>query len=170
MLDLLVLSLAGCCATAQPAAPSPSRVRTVPCEEAIDHVRFPYVGGGPFRPRQVLAAASVPGPFVPQTSPTESKPWTYFAKWGMVVRGGAGPPVTVTVPRAWRTRVAISWGNAQHAVFHTLRFPRCGVDSAQGNAYAGGFFIRREFDCVPLRYEVGARSRTLWFGVGRRCR
>ena len=172
MLDLLVLSLAGCCATAQPAAPPPSRVRTVPCEEVIDHVGFPYAGGGDprFLPRLVLAAVSAPGPFVPQTTPTESRPWTYFAKWGMVVRGGAGTRVTVTVPAAWRTRVAVSWGNAQHSVFHTLHFPRCGIDSAQGNAYAGGFFIRREFDCVPLRYQVGARSKTLWFGVGRRCR
>ena len=174
MLAELVLALAGCCAPVPaeaPVAPVVSPVRTVPCEEVIDHVRFPYLGNRDprYRARLVLDAVSAPGPFVPQTTPTESRPWTYFAKWGMVVRGGAGPAVTVTVPRAWRARVAISWGNAQHTVFHTLRFPRCGVDRAQGNAYAGGFFIRKEFDCVPLRYQVGARSKMLWFGVGRRC-
>ena len=69
----------------------------------------------------------------------------------------------------WRDRLAISWGNAQHDVFHTLRFPRCGLDEGTGNAYAGGFFLRRQSDCVPLRFEVGERRRVLWFGVGRRC-
>ena len=170
MVAELVLALAGCCAPAHAEAPV-APVRTVPCEEVIDHVRFPYLGNRDlrFRARLVLDAVSAPGPFVPQTAPTESRPWTYFAKWGMVVRGGAGPAVTVTVPRAWRGRVAISWGNAQHTVFHTLHFPRCGVDRAQGNAYAGGFFLRRASDCVPLVYRVGTRSKTLWFGVGRRC-
>ena len=63
MLDLLVLSLAGCCATAQPAVPPPSRVRTVPCEEVIDHVRFPYLGNRDprYRARLVLDAVSAPG-------------------------------------------------------------------------------------------------------------
>lgn len=170
MLAEFVLALAGCCAPAPAEAPV-APVRTVPCEEVIDQVRFPYLGNRDlrFRARLVLDAVSAPGPFVPQTTPTESRPWTYFAKWGMVVRGGAGQAVTVTVPRAWRGRVAISWGNAQHTVFHTLHFPRCGVDRAQGNAYAGGFFLRRASDCVPLVYLVGARSKTLWFGVGRRC-
>ena len=172
MLAELLVATALTAASARPAVASVAPgERTVPCEEVIDHVRFPYIGNRDprFRARLVLAAVSAPGAFVPQVSPTESRPWSSFAKWGMVVRAGAGAPVTVTVPRAWRDRLAISWGNAQHDVFHTLRFPRCGLDAGTGNAYAGGFFLRRQSDCVPLRFEVGERRRVLWFGIGRRC-
>ena len=49
----------------------------------------------------------------------------------------------MSVPRTWRNRVAIVWGNGGHRVFHTLRFPRCGDDPGSGNAYAGGFFLRK---------------------------
>ena len=144
-------------------------VRTVPCSEVIDSTRFPYVGSRQYPSQLVLGAVSAPARHVPQSAPTGTSPWTYFSKWGMVVRGGAGADVTVTVPLAWRRRVAISWGNAQHRVFHTLRFPRCGEDAARGNAYAGGFFLRREADCVPLRLRVGTRTQLAWFGIVRRC-
>ena len=102
----------------------------------------------------------------------------HLLKW---VHGGApvgddcgtwrpGADVSVTVPRAWRDRLAISWGNAGHAVYHTLRFRRCGADAGVGTAYAGGFFLRREGGCVPLRFRVGTRTRLVWFGIVRRCR
>ena len=73
MLAELVLALAGCCAPAHAEAPV-APVRTVPCEEVIDHVRFPYLGNRDlrYRARLVLDAVSAPGPFVPQTTPTES--------------------------------------------------------------------------------------------------
>lgn len=143
--------------------------RTVPCSEVIDTTRFPHVGNVEYPSQLVLGAVSAPGRYLPQSSPTGTRPWTYFSKWGMVVRAGAGADVSVTVPLAWRSRVAISWGNAQHRVFHTLRFPRCGEDAARGNAYAGGFFLRREGDCVPLRFRVGTRTKLVWFGIVRRC-
>lgn len=135
-------------------------------------MRFPHLGNRDprYRTRLVLGSVSAPGALVPQSSPTESKPWTHFAKWGMVFRAGSGADVSVTVPPAWRSRVAISWGNAQHGrVFHTLRFPRCGADSTRGNAYAGGFFLSRQADCIPLRFRVGTRTKLLWFGIARRC-
>ena len=37
-------------------------------------------------------------------------------------------------------------------------------------AYAGGFFLRSPSVCVPLIFRVGARSATVRFGIGRRCR
>jgi hypothetical protein len=144
--------------------------RTVPCSEVIDTTRFPHVGSAQYPSQLVLGAVSAPGRHVPQSSPTGTPPWTHFSKWGMVIRGGAGTDVSVTVPLAWRNRAAISWGNAQHRVFHTLRFPRCGDDSGEGHAYAGGFFLRRPADCVPLRFRVGTRTQVVWFGIVRRCR
>jgi hypothetical protein len=144
--------------------------RTVPCAESIQTVAFPHLGGRQYPAQQVLGAASAPGKHVPQSSETGAPPWTWFSKWGMVVRGGLGPAVVVSVPRAWRTRVAISWGNARHGrVFHTLRFLRCGDDAAQGHAYAGGFFLRRPSGCVPLRFTVAGRARVVWFGIVNRC-
>jgi len=145
--------------------------RTVPCSETIDETRFPHIGNRDprYRSRPVLDAVSVPPAHVPGSSPTESTPWTHFSKWGLVIRGGAGADVSVTVPRAWRNRVAISWGNAGHVVYHTLRFPRCGDDAMRGSAYAGGFFLRRAADCVPLRFRLGTRTKLVWFGIVRRC-
>ena len=144
--------------------------RTIPCGEVIDHVAFPHVGSVQYPSQLVLGTVSAPARHMPQSSPTGAPPWTYFSKWGMVVRGGPGRPVVVTVPLAWRNRVAISWGNAQHRVFHTLRFPRCGDDAGTGNAYAGGFFLRRPSGCVPLRFTVGTRTTLVWFGIVSRCR
>ncbi len=171
MIAILALALGACCGLAQLAATTPPQQRTVGCDERIDETRFPYGGSSDprYRARLVLDAVSAPPATIPQSSPTESRPWTHFSKWGLVVRGGRGDDVSVTVPRAWRSRVAISWGNGQHGVFHTLRFPRCGDDSARGNAYAGGFFLRRAADCIPLRVRVGGRTSLVWFGIVRRC-
>ena len=144
--------------------------RAVPCAESIQTVAFPHLGGRDYPAQQVLGAVSAPGKHVPQSSETGVPPWAHFSKWGMVVRGGSGAEVVVTVPRAWRNRVAIGWGNAQHGrVFHTLRFHRCGDDAKQGYAYAGGFFLRRPSGCVPLRFTTGGRSRLVWFGIVKRC-
>ena len=143
--------------------------RSVPCSEVIQSVAFPHLGGRDYPAQQVLGTVSAPGRHLPQSSPTGIPPWTHFSKWGMVVRGGPGAQVVVTVPRLWCDRVAISWGNNQHRVFHTLRFPRCGGDADRGSAYAGGFFLRRPSGCVPLRFRVGGRSRLVWFGIVRRC-
>ena len=143
--------------------------RTVPCAEVIQTVAFPYVGSARYPSQLVLDTVSAPGKHVPQSSETGAPPWKWFSKWGMVVRGGEGAPVVVSVPRTWRNRVAIVWGNGGHRVFHTLRFPRCGDDPGSGNAYAGGFFLRKPSGCVPLRFTVGQRTTLVWFGIVRRC-
>jgi len=143
--------------------------RTVPCAEVIQTVAFPYVGSARYPSQLVLDTVSAPGKHLSQSSETGSPPWKWFSKWGMVVRGGAGPPVVVTVPRTWRARVAIVWGNGANRVFHTLRFPRCGDDEGRGNAYAGGFFLRKASGCVPLRFTIGTRTTLVWFGIVRRC-
>lgn len=144
--------------------------RTVPCAEVIQTVAFPHLGSRAHPAQQVLGTVSAPGRHVPQSSETGVPPWRWFAKWGLVIRGGPGPAVVVAVPRAWRTRVAISWGNAQHGrVLHTLRFPRCGDDATRGNAYAGGFVLRSERGCVPLRFTVGGRTKLVRFGIVARC-
>jgi hypothetical protein len=111
---------------------------------------------------------SVPPAFLEQVVPTGRTPWTHFSKRGMVVRSGRA--VTVTVPLAWRHRVGIVWGNSGRGIFGSIRFAACGSDPSRGNAYAGGFYLRRPSECVPLVFRAGYRRQTVWFGVGRRCR
>ena len=144
--------------------------RAVTCGEVIDQTRFPYVGNrdARYRYRSVLDTLSAPGMLL-HAYRSGPPAWPHFGKSGMVVRGGPGEPVSVTVPRAWRNRLAISWGNGGHGVFHTIRFPRCGPDSSIGYAWAGGFFLKRVPGCVPLRFAAGQRTTILWFGVTRRC-
>lgn len=167
---LVLLLLAGCSVAvlAAPAA-APAAGRTIPCSEIIDRTAFPYVGSSErrYRSRLVLGAASVPPAYLEQVSPTGSEPWSHFSKWGMVVR--AGVRVVVSVPRRWRTRVGIVWGNAGD-VYSVVRFRRCGNDATRGNAYAGGFFLSGAPACFPLRFAAGGRTRVVWFAVGGRCR
>jgi hypothetical protein len=135
--------------------------RTIPCGEFVDVTRFPYPGY-----RLALGAVSVPRAYG-RSYPTAAA-WPYFAKGGVVVKSGRS--VTITVPPAWRERIAISWGNNVHRVFHTIRIAACSRIPKQGYAYAGGFFLRSPSACVPLVLAVGGRRQTVWFGIGRRCR
>jgi hypothetical protein len=145
------------------AAPATGPIRTVPCAEVIDHPRFPYRSGGY---RLVLGAFSVPPAYLRQVVHVGGK-WPYWLKAGLVIRAGV-PAVTVTVPRAWRSRAAIMWGNAGSPA-SSLRFASCAGRAREGRAYAGGFFLRARSACVPLVFRVGARKATVRFGIGCRC-
>lgn len=159
---LAFAGLAGATARAEPAAVPP----TVQCDKIILRVRL----GTTNSYRTVLDVVSVPRErhhSVQGASPTEGGAWPYFGKAGLVIRGGS-PPVTVSVPRQWRNRVAISWGNTD--VVSSLRVAPCGTYSEKPwNAYAGGFFLRSTTACVPLTFRVGSRSATVRFGIGRTC-
>jgi hypothetical protein len=144
--------------------------RTIPCSEIIDVTQFPYLGNSQprYQSRLVLGSVSVPPARLVRAYPAaDTGPWRYFAKYGMVVKSGTA--ATITVPPPWRTRVAISWGNAVQRVFHTIRIAACASDPGRGHAYAGGFFLRGPSACVPLVLSVGARRQTVWFGIGRAC-
>jgi hypothetical protein len=138
--------------------------RTVPCSEVILHVKFPYGGY-----RLVLGVVSAPAAYLQQVLPSGQQPWRYWRKAGLVVTGRV--PVSVSVPEAWRSRAAITWGN-RPGVFSSLRIAGCppphGV--GPGRAYAGGFYLRSRAACVPLIFRVGNRTATVRFGLGRACR
>jgi hypothetical protein len=173
MLKSISLCLAGCCAglaLAVAAAATGGPERTIPCREVLGVTTFPYLGSAQVRHRYrlVLDAVSVPPAYLEQVEPTGGEPWTHWAKRGMVVRAGA-PGVTISVPPSWRTRVGITWGNGGHGVMSSIRIAGCGSDSSKGNAYAGGFYLSRAAACVPLVFRTERRSKTVWFGVGRRC-
>jgi hypothetical protein len=84
-----------------------------------------------------------------------------------VIRGGP-PPVTVSVPRAWRNRAAITWGNTgAESALRISSGPRW--ESKIWNAYAGGFLLRSRSAFVPLIFRVGKRSTTVRFGLAEVC-
>ena len=156
--------------TAVTAPPASSAVgRSVPCSDVIGQTKFPYLGNSrrEDRYRQVLGVLAVPPAYMPRVIPTRQQPWAYWHKQGLVVRA-TREVVTVTVPKFWRKRAAITWGNRGVPV-GSLRIEGCGGSADVGHAYAGGFFLRSPSACVPLIFTVGTRSATVRFGVGREC-
>jgi hypothetical protein len=141
---------------------APATVQTVPCDDIILRVGSGRAGGY----RVVLGVVSVPPKYLPQVVRSGSTTWPYWRKAGLVVRGGA-PPVTVAVPRAWRNRVAITWGVT--GIVSALRIASCAAGSKPWNAYAGGFYLRSRSACVPLIFRVGGRVATVRFGLGQSC-
>jgi hypothetical protein len=136
----------------------------VSCDKIILSVASGTQGGY----RVVLGAVSVPPPYLWQVvRSNESARFPYWRKAGLVVRGGS-PAVTVTVPKPWRTRAAITWGNSTGS---ELRMASCPALAGQPwNAYAGGFLLRSHSACVPLVFRVGRQTATVRFGIGQRCK
>jgi hypothetical protein len=148
------------------AAAAPPRVRTVVgCGDVIGQQTTGSVDGS----RVVLGLVSVAPPRIQRGATSGLSSWKYFSKWGTAIRSGTS--VTVSVPPAWRTRVAITWGGSTPIV-STLRFASCGSQATPKqpwNAYPGGFYTDTPTACVPLTFTVGRRSRTVRFGIGRSC-
>ena len=147
------------------AAAAPSSTRVVPCSDIILGARTGHDGGY----RVVLGAVSVPPAYRPQVVPTGLQRWRFSSKVGLVIRAGRGV-VSVSVPRVWRKRAAITWGNST-GIVSSLRIARCSVrePGKPWNAYAGGFYLRSRAACVPLVFSIGQQRTTVRFGVGRRC-
>ncbi len=116
--------------------------------------------------RVVLGVVSLPPVYVPQVVRYEHDGWAYWSKWGIAIQAG-NRPVRISVPKAWRKRVGIEWGGA--GPYSALRFEACSPPPTYWNAFAGGFSLRDRSACVPLVIQVGSRSRTVRFGIGRRC-
>jgi hypothetical protein len=167
---VLVLALLAVVGIAAHSGLSFATDRIVPCQEIIDHPRFPYIGSRDpaFRYRTVLDVVSAPPAYMEQMVRVDEGPWRYWRKAGLVVRAGA-PTLTVSVPAAWRKRAGITWGNGGTGIHGVVRLPTCGSGPASGNAYAGGFYLRGPSVCLPLVFRVGGRTATLLFGLGRRC-
>jgi hypothetical protein len=153
----LVLALA---ASSIRAAPSVTPVR-VGCDQIIDHER-----SKPGDYRLVLGIVAVP-PARMQRAVRVSGRWPFWHKAGLVIHASRRA-VTVTVPQAWRRRVAITWGN-DTGIVSSLRLAPCPSPPHVWNAYAGGFYLRSATACVPLAFRVADRQKLVRFGIGRSC-
>ena len=138
-----------------------STVPSVSCLEAIGHATSGRQNGY----RVVLGVVSAPSGYLRQVVPTRTGPWRGWRKAGLAIRTSSSS-VEVSVPRAWRKRVAIAWGGT--GPVNALRIEGCPPPATVWSAYAGGFYVRVPA-CVPLVFHVGSRKTTVWFGVGRRC-
>jgi hypothetical protein len=140
----------------QSAAAPPSLVS---CDSII------YIPEGVQATRIVLGVVSVPDRYLLHVEHSAQRPWPYFRKAGLAIRGAARRS-PVAVPRSWRKRVAIQWGNS--GAVSALQFEHC-PRRRRWNPYAGGFSLRSTSACVPLTFSVGERSTIVRFGIGRRC-
>ena len=121
------------------------------------------------RYRLVLRDAAMPPARLPPLGPSGRAAWPYGEKTAFQFHGG-GPPVTITVPEAWRDRVAVFGITSRPLGFASMvRIPGCPPRSAW-DTYVSAFYTRSRTACVPLRVQVRHKTITLWFGLGRRCR
>jgi hypothetical protein len=143
--------------THQAAAPS-----AAPCSLPVGNEPGPLAG------RIVLGVISIgSGAFLGPTVRVDQGWWRYWQKYGLGIRAGS-QAVTITVPEAWRTRAAITWG-VNVGIVSMLRLPGCETAPGTWNFYAGGFYLRSSSECVPLVFDVGHRSAVVRIGVGCRC-
>jgi hypothetical protein len=166
--------VAACTASSgPPAARSHPAARSAAAPPA-DRCQLP-VGNEPSSPggKIVIGVISLGPDFVQPTVPVHQGRWRYWQKHGLWIWAGH-QTVTITVPKVWQDRAAITWGvNAR--VVSTLRLPGallspgCPVGPGTWNGYAGGFYLRSSSACVPLVFAVGRRSAVVRVSVGRRC-
>lgn len=169
LLPASAVLVAACTAsTGTPATGSPSAARQAtassagPCSLPVANEAEPTAG------RIVLGVIAITSGAAAQPAVRVDQGWwRYWQKTGLEIRAGS-PAVTVTVPKAWRTRAAITWG-VNTGIVSTLRLPGCQAAPGTWNAYAGGIYLRSSSACVPLVFDVGHRSTVVRIGVGRRC-
>jgi hypothetical protein len=97
---------------------------------------------------------------------SDTKPWRYWQKRPILIRANSGP-VSVSVPPAWRTRAAITYGTTP--IRGSLVLFSCQRPKGVWDAYAGGIYLRHPERCVPLVFRVGDRRATVRVSMTGRC-
>ena len=166
--------VAACTASSGPPAARSHPATPPPVAAPADGCQLP-VGNEPSSPggKIVLGVISLGPDVVQPTVPVHQGWWRYWQKHGLWIWTGH-QAVTITVPKAWRNRAAITWG-VNAGIVSTLRLPGtllspgCPAGPGTWNGYAGGIYLRSSSACVPLVFAVGRRSAVVRVGVGRRC-
>jgi hypothetical protein len=115
--------------------------------------------------RVVLGDVAVPPAYLGAMLPNGNGPWRYWMKSAFGVRGDS-PPVTISVPAVWQDLAGIDQeANGMGRVFH---IPTCPPPDVW-NFTVGGIYLKAPTACLPLNIQVGRRTATVWFGLGRHC-
>jgi hypothetical protein len=139
---------------------------TVPCTDVIDESKAPLeptILGAAMTPPRVPSPVAIPEP----------RPWRYWVKTPLLVRGGS-PALTISVAPGWRSRAAIVWGSGHIGPQPSLLVQRCPRAPFQRpaytwNVYAGGFFLRSRSACVPLEFSTAGRRTTVHVSIAGGC-
>ena len=97
------------------------------------------------------------------------RPLPYYAKAGLEVHARR-PAFDVLVPPAWRSRIALGWGEDHQPTFASvIHVPTCAAVLGSGwISWAGGYFLRKPA-CVPVIVRSGSRSIEIRLAIGRAC-
>lgn len=117
--------------------------------------------------RVVLGIVSVPPTLLRQVVHTKSQQWPFWRKAGLDIHP-TRKTVSVIVPKAWRKRVALTWG-WDHPPASAVKFQPCPYGNLGWNGYAGGFYLQKRAECVPLIFKVASRSKVVRFGFNTQC-
>ena len=165
--------VAACTASTGTSATGSHPATQPPVAAPADGCQLP-VGNDPSPDGKIVLGVISLGPaFLQPTVPVHQGWWRYWQKHGLWIWTGH-QAVTITVPKAWRNRAAITWGE-NVGIVSTLRLPGtllssgCTAGPLTWNGYPGGFYLRSRSACVPLVFGLGRRSAVVRVGVGRRC-
>lgn len=163
---VLVASTSSALATAAVALPRPPGVAptaSVTCD-AVVYID-PAPSPGPHG-RVLLDRIALPNEdAIPRPIRRGRSGLSYWVKVGLLARGRT--PVQVTVPKGWRNRLALIWGNSAWA--SSVRVLGCRAwPVSEWRLYTGGFKLRSPA-CFPLVIRAGRRTTVIRFAVGRAC-
>jgi hypothetical protein len=113
----------------------------------------------------VLGVIQLPGSSGQRPQRVRAGGWRYRLQTALLVRG-ASPPITVSVPGAWRTLIGLS--PADGAITDHFVIPSCQNRQAW-NYVLVGVYLRAPTACAPLEIQAGGRSATARLGLGQRC-
>jgi len=160
--SVMALAVAGGVgATASATAVAPF---VVPCADTIGNLANP---AGSDR-RVALGVLSVPSVAVGSKRLFGVLHWRYWTKVAVGVRRSPAA-VTISVPKAWRSNVAVGWGN-RTVVAASIRFSSCAdATSPSWSTYAGGLYLSRHVACAPLVVSDGRRTATVRIAIDGAC-
>lgn len=138
--------------------------RQEPCTVSVDVIKEP-----PAAYRLVGEDVAVPArPVLQAEESGQSDPAArLFAKWGLVVRGGA--VVDLRVASGWEDRARLGWGSSVvPAVSAHVRACAPVDDQPRWLAFVGGTWVARP-TCLPLTIRSRGQTAQVQLGIGVPC-
>ena len=160
--SILIASMFAAAVSARGGAASAPFV--VPCGDTIGNLSNP---AGSDR-KVALGMVSLPSRQVGSERLFGVLHWRYWTKVAVGIRHSP-TTVTVSVPKNWRSRVAVGWGN-RTIILPSIRFSSCtDATSPSWSTYAGGLYLAKRVRCVPLAVSDGRRTATVRIAVDGTC-